>query len=153
MDDMSNTFQECWRNWVRHPFGQPDTSEHAWINELNQAVFSRLERILEPSVKVRTAPAPRFVCYTEAPGGYGVDAVTATVETHKVRLPKDATFEERVDSAVGQLGSLLRGASTVFFYTPVVPICEEDLDGGVNRHMMGIRLFRTGETVDVAVQR
>lgn len=149
MVDMSNTFQECWKNWVRHPFGQPDTSEHAWINELNQAVFSRLEKILPPNLKVRTVSLPSFICHTEAAGGYGVDSHAQRVSSHRIRLPKDASFEERVDAAVGQLHEIMRGAGTVFFYTPVVPICEEDLNGGVNRHMMAIRLFKTGETVDV----
>lgn len=143
-----NVFQQCWKNWTRHPFGQPDTAEHAWINELNQAIFSRLEKILPPNVKVRAVTAPAFLYYTEAAGGYGVDTHSGIVSTHRIRLPQGGTFEERVDAAVKQLDELIRGAATVFFYTPVVPICEKDFNGEPNRYAMGVRLMKTGWTVD-----
>lgn len=163
MDSM-NAFQQLWKQWedrVNKPLygDQYPQSERAWINELNQAIFSRLEKILPTNVKVRTAGTPAFLYYVEAPGGYGVDARTGVVFTHLIKLPKNGTFEERVDCAVSRLqflierefleGEVTGGPRTAFFYAPVVPICEKDNDGDVNRHQMSVRLRVTGATVDV----
>lgn len=148
MDPM-NVFQQLWQNWIARPYSQPDVREHVWINELNQAVFARLEKILPSNVKVRTVTAPCFIYHTEAAGGYGVDRHAGTVESHRILIPIAGTFEERVNAAVGQLFEMIRGAGTVFFYTPVVPICADDYGDVPNRRHMVVRLYTTGETVDV----
>ncbi len=149
-----NVFQKVWSNWTRPLMAHSAPAcEHPWINELNQAVFARLQREL-PAVKVRAVAAPIFRFYVEAPGGYGVDVVSGMVETKRVRLPKDGTFEQRVDAAISQIKAHInskRGTATAFFYTPVVPDSKELIDGSPNRHMMCIRMWVTPwEVTDVA---
>jgi len=149
-----NTFQECWKNWTKYPnLPRPDATEMSWINELNQAVFTRLEKNLPANVKVRTVQTPSFIYYEEAAGGYGVESTIGTCFTHRIKLPKDGTFEERVDAAVQQLVELIRGAETVFFYTPIVPCGALDHTGEPNRYMMSVRLKKAGWTVDVEEPR
>lgn len=154
-----NVFQQCWANWTRTMplHSTPAQGKHLWINELNQAIFARLEKILPAHVKVRTVTTPAFLYWTEAAGGYGVDSHNATVCSYRILLPKHGSFEERVDAGVKQLYDLVMKTDTyvpevrtVFFYMPIIPICEHDLDGiSPNQYMMSVRLRTTGETVDV----
>ncbi len=151
MDSM-NVFQQCWKNFEPrtkiNPARWPE-SELTWINELNQAVFTRLEKILPPYVKVRSVTAPIFSYYTEAAGGYGVDTNTGLVSSYLVRLPDDV-FEKRVEFATKRLESLIVQpcARTVFFYMPIYPD-GNDVGTEFYKQQMFVRLFTTGETVDV----
>jgi hypothetical protein len=145
--DTMNVFQHCWKNWTRHPFGQPNPDEHVWINELNQAIFTKLEKILSTNVMVRAVSTPSFF-YRTRNVARKIDMQSACVSTYHIKLPKDGSFETRVDVAVNQLLQLMKGSKTVFIYTPVVPVCEKDLDGSVNRHMMGVRLTTTEKSID-----
>ena len=139
-----NVFQQIWRNFETYAsrYHSPEVTRNnkAQLNELNQTVFARLEKILPTNVKVRAVTAPVFIYYTEAAGGYGVDTHSSCVYTHVLNLP-EGNFEERVNSAVEQLDELIRGSATVFFYMPIYPIDDKG-------HAV-VRLAKTGETVDV----
>lgn len=148
MDSM-NVFQQCWQNWSRYAASNFDAGTQSWVNELNQAIFSRLEKNLPAGVKVRSVATPAFLYYVEAAGGYGVDSIAATVSSERIRLVGE-TFEEKVDSAVHQILKHVRAdVKTLFFYTPVVPLGNLLHDGSPNREHMSIRMRATGETVDV----
>ena len=144
-----NVFQQCWQNWTRYAAASFDRADQSWVNELNQAIFSRLQKNLPAQVKVRAVASPAFVYYTEAPGGYGVDYHTGTVRSERIRLGGD-TFEEWVESAVGQIMKHVKpDVQTLFFYTPVVPLGALLSDGSRNREHMSVRMLAVGETVDV----
>lgn len=148
MDSM-NVFQQCWQNWSRYAASNFDAGTQSWVNELNQAIFSRLEKNLPAGVKVCAVQHPAFLYYTEAAGGYGVDTHSAVVHSHRIRL-RGETFEEKVDSAVHQIVSHVKGdVKTLFFYAPVAPLGNLLHDGTPNREHMSVRMFATGETVDV----
>lgn len=146
-----NIFQQCWANWIRAPFGQPDVNEHVWLNEFNQAVFSALEKNLPAGIKVYAVNTPTFIYRTEAAGVYGMDAHTGRVESYRLLLPKEGTFEERVDAAFVQMKAYIERPSVriVFLYSPIVPCGEKNLEGEPNRHMMLVRLMTTSETLDM----
>lgn len=58
-----NVFQQCWKNWTERTSMSTDQrpgSEHVWINELNQAVFSAFEKKLPSYVKVASVTTPLF---------------------------------------------------------------------------------------------
>lgn len=148
MDSM-NAFQQCWKNWSKYAASSFDLATLAWLNELNQAIFSRLEKNLPADVKVRSVAAPTFLYYTEAPGGYGVEAHSGVASSERIRLRGD-TFEEKVDSAVHQILKHVRAdVKTLFFYAPVVPLGNLLHDGTPNREHMSVRMLAKGETVDV----
>lgn len=149
-----NVFQQCWANWTKHVrvdrFKWPE-SEFPWINELNQAVFKRLENILPAGVKVRAVTTPVFTCYHPAAGGYGVDYSNKFVETHKHQLPV-ASFEERVEFAANWLKDLIGSNTSVFFYFPIFPNGNEP---GTEhyKNQVFVRLYATtDETVDIDEQ-
>lgn len=143
-----NVFQQCWQNWSRYAASNFDVATQAWVNELNQAIFSRLEKNLPAGVKVRSVAAPAFLYYTEAAGGYGVDTRSGLVPTHRIRL-RGETFEEKVDSAVHQIAQHVKGdVKTLFFYAPVAPLGNLLHDDSPNREHMSIRMLAVGETVD-----
>lgn len=140
-----NVFQQIWQNWIRNHvrFAQwPTQEELPQLNELNQAVFARLEKILPSYVKVRAVTAPVFIYYTEAAGGYGVDTHSGCVHTRWIDIHEEK-FEDQVDSVVKQLVTMIEEpcVRTVFFYMPIYPMDD-------NGHMV-VRLMTTGETVDV----
>jgi len=144
-----NTFQQIWQNFETYAsrYHSPEVARNnkTQLNELNQAVFARLEKILPSNVKVRAVTAPAFIYYTEAAGGYGVDTHLSCVHTYRVDIP-DAKFEEQVNVAVEQLRNMIEEpcVRTAFFYMPLYPM---DDDG----HMV-VRFSKTGETVDVKEQ-
>lgn len=142
-----NVFHQCWENWVKRPWGQPDPSEHVWINELNQAVFAKLLKVVPKNVQISAVKTPAFLYHVEAAGGYGVETRAGCVSSYGIKLPKDGTFEERVDHAVKALDGYVRGAASVLFYTPIVPCGEIDADGNTNRHMMTVRMVKLGERI------
>lgn len=147
--DTMNVFQQCWENWIGYAAASFGQDSREWVNELNQAIFSRLQKNLPAHVKVRAVATPAFLYYTEAAGGYGVDAQAGVVRTERIRLRGD-TFEEQVDSAVHQLMQHVKSdVRTLFFYTPVVPVGALLSDGTKNREYMSVRMLATGETVDV----
>lgn len=139
-----NAFQQVWQNFeaslAKNHLPEAARKNVSQLNELNQAVFKRLEKILPFNVKVRAVTAPTFIYYTEAAGGYGVDAHAGCAQTYRIAV-QSGTFEERVDAAAAQLHELIVGAATVFFYMPIYPIDDEG-------HMF-VRFAKTGETVDV----
>lgn len=147
MDSM-NVFQQCWKNWSGYAAANFDLADHAWLNELNQAIFARLEKNLPAGAKVRAVTTPRFLYYTEAAGGYGVDAQTGTVDTRRIVLMGES-FEDHVESAVSQILKYASKNKTLFFYTPVAPLGTILSNGEKNRKHMAVRIFTTGETVDV----
>jgi hypothetical protein len=143
-----NVFQQCWKNWIPYGTAYFDLGEQAWLNELNQAIFSRLEKNLPAGVKVRSVATPAFLYYTEAAGGYGVDAHAGVVRSERIRLTGE-TFEEHVDSAVDQILKHVTGdVRTLFFFAPIAPLAPYLHDGSKNRVHMSVRMFATGETVD-----
>lgn len=152
MDPM-NTFNQLWQNWVNGPrrFDPAPPETQVWLNELNQAVFSRLEKNLQGFVKVRTVTSPAFLFYTEAAGGYGVDAEAGMVVSRRVTLPEEGTFEEQVNAAIGSLTEMILqpGTRTTFFYSIIQPLGTLLCDGTQNRRHMVVRMMTTGDTVDV----
>jgi hypothetical protein len=143
-----NVFQQIWQNFETYAgrYHSPEAARknHVQLNELNQAVFKRLEKILPKNVKVRSVTAPVFLYYTEAAGGYGVDTHSGCVQSYRIVIAPEAKFEEQVDAAVEQLDELIRGSATVFFYMPIYPIDDEG-------HMF-VRMAKTGWTVDLGHQ-
>jgi hypothetical protein len=149
MNDMS-TFTECWKNFERTPRVLPhDEKELPWINELNQAVFAQLEKRLPKRIKIRTIVAPSFICYTEAAGGYGVDAHTKYAWTYRILAP-NGSFEEHVESVTKQMLNYIDRPETcsVFFYMPIRPECEDWIDGTPNRRGLCVRMSIVEWTCD-----
>ena len=153
-DEAMNVFQQLWQNWQRaqlsnHPM---PAEKQAWTNELNQAVFKRLEKNLPGYVKVRTVTTPAFLYWTEAAGGYGVDSQAGVVHTRNIMFD-DGTFEQQVESAAKRLQEMIEepGVRTVFFYWPIVPYVRQDgdFDRPVGKIFARVRYMTTGETVDV----
>lgn len=144
-----NVFQQVWRNFETYctRYHSPEVARtgKARLNELNQAVFAKLEKILPSNVKVRSVTAPAFIYYTEAAGGYGVDTHSASVQTRNIKIA-DGTLEEQIDSVVAQLVNMIEQpcVRTAFFYMPVYPIDD--------RGHAFVRLMTTGETVDLGHQ-
>lgn len=142
-----DTFQQLWKNWLAAgALGAPDPSDHAWLYELNQAVFRALEKNLPDHVKVRTVTKPTFSY--DARVAEGTETHVGVVSSYRLFLP-ESTFEERVDAALMQVTHLLvqSGAKTAFFYTPLYPVGEKNIDDTKNTRHMTVRLATTGETV------
>lgn len=158
MEDMS-TFSQVWKNFEGSKMSASVAKkEMVWLNELNQAIFTQVEKRLPRDIKVRVVNLPAFTYYVEACGGYGVENHTVLVSTYNVLIEPNDTFEEQVEDAVGQIMFLAQRpyyetsgpVRTVYFYTPLKPMGTLDLDGSPQRRHMGIRLRTLGETVDVA---
>ncbi len=157
MEDMS-TFTECWKNFEGNYAAKDIAKEElVWLNELNQAVFTQVEKRLPKSIKVKVAKYPAFTYYVEAAGGYGVENHVALISTYNVLLEPKDSLEEQVEDAVKQIMWLAQrpyygedeSVQTVYFYTPLKPMGTLDHDGSPQRRHMGIRLRTLGYTVDV----
>lgn len=149
-----NVFQQLWQNWVSGPqrFETVSVEAQAWVNELNQAVFKRLEKNLPSFVKVRTVTTPAFLYYTEAAGGYGVDTEAGIVRSYSLTIPV-GSIEKQADAMVERLTDMIvqPGIRTVFFYMPVFPFVRPDghIDESNDKIYARVRFLATGETVDV----
>lgn len=138
-----NVFQKLWRNWAKFPYGKPDPEEMTWLNELNQAVFSRLEKKLPEHIQMRVVDVPSFA-YQPTEGVL----VSAHVESRRMIVP-EGPFEKRVELATELLLELIDtpGTRTVFFYWPLYPMGNELHDGTPNRRHLCTRLRTTPDVV------
>lgn len=146
-----NLFQQLWQNWTRFPGEKPSEEEMTKLNELNQAVFSQLEKRVPGHIQLRAAMAPvtlycvkndRPIDPTWNPDG--VDTCSAMMETRRLLIP-EGPFEDRVELAVELLLEHIDtpGTRTAFLYYPIFPMGLELADGTPNRKHMAIRLATT----------
>lgn len=153
-----NVFQGTWKNLEARTSNGPLKEIVPWLNELNQAVFSRLEKQLAGDVELRVVDGPAFVYYTAAAGGYGVDCHSSFVESRRIVLDENQSFDVQVDSIVSQIVGLINDqhqkAKTTFFFTPVIPLYGRWADGRINRSQLVLRMRNVyEETVDVKEQK
>ena len=150
MDDM-NLFQQLWQNWTTGPTGKLFEGEDlTWLNELNQAVFSQLQKRCPDHVQLRAIQTPVFVYYTEdevidRDGPRKVsNTETSTVWGQRFVIP-EGKFEDRVELGVQLLLELIDQPEvrTVFLYWPIVPESVELHDGSPNHKYMKTRLRTT----------
>lgn len=145
---MMNTFNASWKN-IRLDHMQFAEQELAWINELNQAVLSQLEKRLPAHIKLKVVACPTFHYETLDSDGK-VYSHVGTVWSRRVRLPKTTDFAVQVESAIRQLLAIFQAdpeTMTAFIYTPLLPLGKEtwispDHKGplGPNREHMSIRV-------------
>ena len=91
---MTTTLDGCWQGRDNDPHNDVAHEERVWLKELNQAVFSGLEKKLAGRVKVYPVNTPAFLCVTP-----GDKSHASYVMTERVCLP-DAPFEAQVVAAV-----------------------------------------------------
>jgi len=114
-----NVFQQVWQNFETYVCRYHTPQDKMFLNELNQAVFSRLEKKLPSCIKLRAVSTPTFVYHFQPFDGSAVDVMCDTVETYKVKLT-EAKFEDNVESIVDQLISFLDSEDqAMFFYMPL----------------------------------
>jgi len=131
---MTTLFDQCWQMWDSNPHNDVAQEERAWFKELNQAVFSGLEKNLAGRVKVYPVSTPAFLYV--APGG---DRHAACVNTYRLLLPT-VPFPEQVVAAIEQLDALVSQGDTVVFYWLLAPECVIDLDRAPNRRHLSVRM-------------
>lgn len=138
-----NLFQQLWQNWAKFPHGKPADEEMSWLNELNQAVYSRLEKKLPSHIQLRVAAAPVQKYCTRDENGEIFHHV-AVMTSERVTVP-EGPFEDRVELAVELLLELIDrpGTQTAFLYWPIYPLGNELVGGEPNRKYLVTRLART----------
>lgn len=150
-----NLFQQLWKNWTSGPTGKQFEGEDlAWLNELNQAVFTQLQKRCPPHIQLRAVQLPAIVYYTEdevidRDGPRKIlDKKIATVWGHRLIIP-EGKFEDRVELGVQLLLELIDqpGTRTAFLYWPIVPEGVELHDGSPNRKYLKTRLRTTPNVV------
>jgi len=147
-----NVFQKLWHNWARFPYGKPVETEMTWLNELNQAVFSQLEKRLPSHIQLRLVDTPAFIYYTEdhvidndGPKTL-LESHAATVMTARLGMPvPEGPFEKQVELVTELLLQLIDtpDTRTAFLYWPVYPLGNELIDGSPNRRHLCTRLRTT----------
>lgn len=131
---MTTVLDGCWQRWDDNPHNDVAQEERAWFKELNQAVFSGLEKNLAGRVKVYPVSTPAFLY--AAPGN---EQHAACVNTYRVLL-SGTSFTEQVDSAIGQLDALASRDGAAVFYRLLAPECKIDLDHKPNRRHLSVRM-------------
>lgn len=145
-----NVFQKLWQNWVRFDYEKPAPEEMVWLNELNQAVFAKLEQRLSEYIMIRLVNAPCFMYQIKDEDGVISDRA-GIVSTYRLCKQPDGPFEDQVEAAVEGLLRLIVTpcVRTAFLYWPLYPTGNELHDGSPNRKYLQTRLWTTGETVEL----
>ena len=125
-----SVFQQCWQNWQStQQFSSFSHEKLACINEFNQAVFAKLEKVLPDHVKVRSVRVPLFAYHTKHVDECHIDnMIVETVVSYSICSSRDDTlsFKEKVDLAVERIVNLAEGAMTIFVYSPIIPSKIDD---------------------------
>lgn len=131
---MMTVLSECWQRWDDHPHNHVSQEERVWFKELNQTVFSGLEKKLVGRVKVYSVNAPAFLCHT-----HQGEAHTLCVNTELVHLSR-ASFDENVLVAIDRLDELSSRDPVAVFYQLLAPMGTFDHDEKPNRRHLGVRM-------------